>query len=132
MKVLWDEIKERLANLRRAERIQRRRKRKEKEQANFFKNPFCYTQGLLREKTSGTVEATKEELEEYIQAQHSDPSRKKPLCPPGYLPKPPEPPALFDASPPKLGEVKQVLLRARSASAQTEYHTNYIRTVQEC
>ncbi|KAJ8356957.1 hypothetical protein SKAU_G00197510 [Synaphobranchus kaupii] len=52
LKALWDDIRERLANLRRSECIrQRRRKRKEKERANFFRNPFRFARGLLEEKT---------------------------------------------------------------------------------
>ncbi len=52
LKALWDEIRRRLANLRRAERIRRWRKRKEKERSSFFRNPFRYASGLLKEKTS--------------------------------------------------------------------------------
>ncbi len=55
LKALWDEIRRRLANLRRAERIRRWRKRKEKERSNFFRNPFWYASGLL-EKTSGCLQ----------------------------------------------------------------------------
>ncbi|KAJ8376434.1 hypothetical protein SKAU_G00070140 [Synaphobranchus kaupii] len=36
---------------------------------------------------------------------------------PGYVPKPTEPSALFDTSPPKLSEIRQVIQQARSASA---------------
>lgn len=100
LKVLWDQIRGRLANLRREERIRHQRKRKEKERANFFRNPFRYARGLLEEKASRTSEVSKEELEEHIHAQYSDPARNEPLGPPGYLPKPAEPSALFDVSPP--------------------------------
>lgn len=110
LRVLWDEIRGRLANLRRAESIRRWRKRKEKERANFFRNPFRYARGLLEEKASGTLEVSKEQLEEHIHAQYSDSARNEPLGPPGYLPKPAEPSALFDVSPPKLSEVRQVIL----------------------
>ena len=117
LKALWDDIRRRLANLRRAERIRRRRKRKEKERANFFKNPFRFARGLLEEKTSGSLEISKEDLEDHIHGQYSDPARNEPLGPPGYVPKPGEPSVLFDASPPKLCEIKRVVWRARSASA---------------
>lgn len=116
LKALWDEIKRRLATLRRAERIRQRRKRKEKERASFFRNPFRHARGLLEEKTSGSLEVSKEDLEKYIQAQYSDPARNEELGSPGYMPKPAEPAALFDMSPPKLSEVRQVVLQARSAS----------------
>lgn len=98
LKALWDEIRKRLAVLRRAESIRRRRKRKEKERANFFRNPFRHARGLLKEETSGSLEISKEELERHIHAQYSDPARNEQLGPPGYVPKPAEPAALFDTS----------------------------------
>ncbi len=115
LKALWDEIRRRLANLRRAERIRRRRKRKEKERSSFFRNPFRYARGLLEEKTSGILDVSKEELQENIRTQYSDPVRNKPLDSPGYVPRPSEPSVLFNVSPPKFSEVRQVIQRARSA-----------------
>ncbi|KAJ8353203.1 hypothetical protein SKAU_G00207700 [Synaphobranchus kaupii] len=117
LKALWDEIRGRLANLRRAERIRRQRKRKEKERAYilyFFMNPFQFACGLLEEQL---LMISKEDLEEHIHVQYSDSARTNPLGPPGYMPKPTEPSALFDTSPPKLSEIRQVIQRSRSASA---------------
>lgn len=85
--------------------------------SSFFRNPFWHARGLLEEKTSGTLHIPKEELQEHIRTQYSDPERNNPLGSPGYVPRPSEPSALFDASPPKLSEVRQVIQRARSASA---------------
>ncbi len=117
LKALWDEIRRRLSNLWRAERIRRWRKRKEKERSSFFRNPFRYARGLLEEKTSGILDVSKEDLQEYICTQYSDPVRNKHLDSPGYVPRPSEPSVLFDASPPKFSEIRQVIQRARSASA---------------
>ncbi|KAJ8376110.1 hypothetical protein SKAU_G00066900 [Synaphobranchus kaupii] len=125
LKALWDDIRERLANLRRAERIQRRRKRKEKERANFFRNPFRFARGLLEEKTNGTLEISKEDLEEHICVQYSDPARTNPLGPPGYVPKPPEPSALFDTSKCQAGH------HACKISSSTRAKRNTIPVVQE-
>ncbi len=79
LKALWDEIRRRLSNLWRAERIRRWRKRKEKERSSFFRNPFRYARGLLEEKTSGILDVSKEDLQEYICTQYSDPVRNKHL-----------------------------------------------------
>lgn len=114
LKAVWDEIRRLLANLRRAEHIRRRRKRNEKERSSFFRNLFQHARGLLEEKTSGTLDISKEKLQEHIRIQYSDPARNNPLGSPGYVPRPSEPSALFDLSPP---EVRQVIQRARSASA---------------
>ncbi len=59
MKALCGQLRERLATLRRAERIRRRRSRKEKERARFFRDPFRYAKGLLEEKKSGRLEASR-------------------------------------------------------------------------
>ncbi len=117
LKALWDEIRRRLANLWRAERIRRQRKRKEMEISSFFRNPFRCAHGLLEEKTSGILDVSKEEPQEYIRTQYSDPVRNKPLGSPGYVPRPSEPSVLFNESPPKFSKVRQVIQRARSASA---------------
>lgn len=66
LKVLWDEVRRKLACMRRPERICRHRKRKEKETASFMRNPFRHACQLLEEKKSGKLEATKEELEQYV------------------------------------------------------------------
>lgn len=75
------------------ERIWRRRKRKQK---RGFRNPFRHVRGLLEEKTSGSMELFKEELEKHIHAQYSDLARKEQLGPPGDMPKTAEPVALFN------------------------------------
>lgn len=64
LKVLWDQIRSRLATLRRAERIRKRRGKKEKDRVSFFRDPFKYARSLLEEKKSGRLETTEQELEE--------------------------------------------------------------------
>ncbi len=81
LKALWDKIRRRLANLWRSKRIRRRRKGKEKEISSFFRNLFRYARGLLEEKISGILDVSKEELQEYIRTQYSEPVRNKPLDP---------------------------------------------------
>ena len=69
LRALWDEIRRGLVNLRRAERIRRRRKSKEKERSSFFRDPFRHARVLLEEKTSGTLDISKEELDVHIRTQ---------------------------------------------------------------
>lgn len=47
LKNLWGQIRTRLTNLRRAERIRKRRSRKEKARSSFIRDPFKYARGLL-------------------------------------------------------------------------------------
>ncbi|KAJ8404983.1 hypothetical protein AAFF_G00329040 [Aldrovandia affinis] len=69
LKMVRDEVKRKLASLRRAEHIRKHRKRKEKERANFFK----HARQLLEDKKSRKLEVTNEKLEQHIRGQYSDP-----------------------------------------------------------
>ena len=117
LKVLWDDLKQRLAKLRRAERLRKRRKRKEKERKDFFKDPFRFARQLLDEKRSGKLTILKEDLEQHIKGQYTDAAKDLPLGSPGHVPRPDSPKTPFDTSPPRLSEIRDVLKRARSASA---------------
>ncbi|KAL6466887.1 hypothetical protein MHYP_G00246910 [Metynnis hypsauchen] len=101
LKALWAQIRTRLATLRRAERIRKRRSRKEKERAKFFQDPFKFARSLLEEKKNGKLEATAQELEEYMINQLSDHERNIPLGSPGHVPRPAEPESQFDTTPPR-------------------------------
>ena len=115
LQVLWKEVRQKLACKRRAERIRKRRKRKEKERASFIRNPFRHARQLLEEKKSGKLEATKEEIEQYIRDQYSDPARNVPLGSPGYVPPPSPPASPFVCSPTRLSDVSAVVKKVRSA-----------------
>ena len=117
LKCLWDQLKSRLANLRRAERIRKRRSRKEKARTSFFRDPFKYARDLLEEKKSGKLETTAEELESHIKEQLGDSDQNTPLGSPGHVPCPPEPGTKFDTTPPRWAEINQVVQKARTASA---------------
>lgn len=114
---LWRQLRARLAQLRRDERIRKHRNHKEKARASFFQDPFKYARGLLEEEKSGTLQVSEQELEEYIKDQLRDSLRESLLGSPGYVPRPPEPTSPFDISPPKWSEVKHMVERARAASA---------------
>ncbi len=79
LKVLWTKIRQRLANLWRAERIRRRQKRREKEQAKLFKNPFRFARQLLEKAKPRSLEVTREDMEEHIKRQYNDEREMSPL-----------------------------------------------------
>jgi len=116
LKALWEEVRQRLPRLCRAERIHKRSKRKQKEQASFFKDPFKPARQLLEEKKSGKLKTTREKLEQHVKEHYSDPVRNVPLGTQGYVPKPAPQTAVFNIMPPKLSEVRQVVEMARSSS----------------
>ncbi|CAK6963971.1 hypothetical protein F2P79_011962 [Scomber scombrus] len=117
LKPLWEEVKKSLASLRRAERIRKCRRWKEKERSNFFKNPFKHARQLLENKRSGKLEISRSELEIHIREQYSDPAKSTPLGSLGYVPRPAPPASPFYAALPKLSEVAGVVRKARAASA---------------
>lgn len=91
LKVLWDQIRNRLTTLRKAECIQKWRSKQEKERVRFFRDPFIYACSLLEEKKSGKLEATEQELEDHIKHQLGDWEKNIPLGSPGHVPRPTEP-----------------------------------------
>ncbi|KAL2095427.1 hypothetical protein ACEWY4_010146 [Coilia grayii] len=110
LKPLWEEVKKSISSLRRAERIRRCTRRKEKERSSFFKNPYQHARQLLEDKRSGKLEITQPELECRFKKYYSDPARQTPLGRPGYVSRPAPPSHLFDAALPKLSEAPESCL----------------------
>lgn len=79
LKALWEEVRQRLSRVRRAEHIRRCSKRKQKERASFFIDPFKHARQLLEEKKSGKLETTRGQLEQHVRVQYSDPVSNIPL-----------------------------------------------------
>ena len=117
LKVLWEDVRQRLSKLCRVERIRKRSNQKQKERASFFKDPFKQVRQLLEEKKSGRLETTREQMEKHVKRQYSDPLRNVSLGTPGYVPRPAPPTTELNIKPPKLSKVKQVMKKARSSSA---------------
>ncbi|KAI8490806.1 hypothetical protein Bbelb_315990 [Branchiostoma belcheri] len=117
LQVLWEEVRTRLKCLRRAERLRRKRKRKENQRKQFFRNPFKFAKSLLEEKKGGDLTIGVEDLEAHLKATYSDPEKDRPLDSPGYVPRPAEPSVPMDVTPPKWSEVLAAVKRARAAAA---------------
>lgn len=88
-----------------------------KDQVSFFKHPFKHVRQLL-EKKIRKLETTSEQLEQHVKEQYSDQERNVPLAIPGYIPRPAPPTAEFSNMSLKFSEVRQVVRKARSSSAQ--------------
>ena len=115
--ILTDDIRSELSKLRRAERLRQKRKHKEKNRAQFIKNPFNFTKGLLGQQRSGRLHCPKEEVEAYLQETHSDEQRDEELGPyPRALDVEP-PKKLMEVKEPTWREVTEVVRKARSGSA---------------
>ncbi|KAJ8356215.1 hypothetical protein SKAU_G00190090 [Synaphobranchus kaupii] len=72
---------------------------------------------LLRQKHSGRLACSKEEIDLHIQTTYSDPERQQELGHCNILIEPPPPVKEFDSREPLLKEVQDVVKRARSSSA---------------
>ena len=115
--ILRDVLRKKLKNIANAERMRKKRMANRKEKEEFISNPFQYTSKLLGKPRSGKLNATKEEVEKYLQDIHSDPKREEPLRDIPRIEQPNEPIQAFDLTELSLSEVQQVVAKARSKSA---------------
>ncbi|TWW53206.1 hypothetical protein D4764_0188330 [Takifugu flavidus] len=80
LQLLEGEIKTRLATLRKAENLRKLRKKKERTRTQFFKNPSKKSlKDLFAPEKSGTLKATRQEVEEYMEKVHQDTKRHEQL-----------------------------------------------------
>lgn len=117
LQLLQGEIKTRLTTLRKAENLRKLRKKKERTRTQFFKNPFKFVKDLFASEKSGTLKASRQELEEYMERVHQDTKRHEQLAIPRDIPPVQPPEVSMETCPPKWKEVEDTVRRARSASA---------------
>ena len=100
-----------------AERARKKRKYKAKERASFISNPSKFTSKLLGEERAGKLTSSKEEVEEFLTAAHTDPMRHDQLGDCKRILPADQPSALFKDSEPTWREVADVVKKARAGSA---------------
>lgn len=69
---------------------------------------------LLKEKRSGELKTTREQMQQHVKQQYCDQLRNVPLGRPGYVPRPT---ANFNITAPKLSEFRETVKKATSSSA---------------
>ncbi|KAK0146192.1 Retrovirus-related Pol polyprotein from type-2 retrotransposable element R2DM [Merluccius polli] len=117
IEALQDDVKTRLASLRRAENLRKRRRKKEQTRTRFYKNPYKFLGSLFTKEKSGTLKTTKKDMEEHLRATNLDSKRHEQLVIPSDIP-PIEPPQHhIETTPPTWKEVENTVRRARTASA---------------
>ena len=124
-------LRKRLMTLKRAEYHRKRRKERAHKRAAFISNPYGFTKDLLGQKRSGSLKCSKEELEEHLSSTYSDPKCDKQLEEFARLIEPHEATREFDLSEIKLGEVQDVVKKARSASTPGPSGVSY-RVYKNC
>ncbi|MGH0168978.1 UNVERIFIED_CONTAM: hypothetical protein FKN15_059057 [Acipenser sinensis] len=110
-------IKDKLATLRRAERLRKRYKKKERARANFYKDPFKFVKKLFTSEKNGTLKASKVELERYLEETHTDSKRQEPMSIPSDIPPINPPEYQMEDCAPKWKEVEQAVKKARASSS---------------
>lgn len=79
IKDLTSKLRDQMCKLRRAEYLRQQRRKKEKRQRQFVKDPHSFTRTLLGQQKSGTLSNSKSEVEEILRDAHSDPCRNRGL-----------------------------------------------------
>ena len=115
--VLRDRLRSRLMTLRIAERLRKRRSEKRKTRGKFFKNPFNFVGDLLGKPKSGKLNCSKEEMDASVTATHEDSLQNVPLGDAPDIRTAPFPEQPFNVGEILLSEVKEVVRKARAASA---------------
>ena len=110
-------LRERLRRLRRAERTRTQRKKRGAKRAQFIKDPYRFTKTLLGEARSGTLNSSKEEVEEALRSTHCDPQRYEHLSSHPKITRVPPPSSPLMTGEPTWREVEEVVKKARTASA---------------
>ena len=117
LSVLWEELKERVRNLRRAEGIIQKNYERRKAHRRFFSDPYRYGKALLDPPKSGELKVDRGELEEHLINTYSDDLRHIPLQVRRDIPVVPLPASVFSLASPSLKEVRLVIRKARNRSA---------------
>ena len=117
LKQLFGELKKRLSELRKAERISRKKKEQRKCRENFFKSPFEFARKVFEQPRSGTLGATKQDLEEHLRSTYSDVRRE--VCLDDFVGTrySSAPAKTFDIRPPRLSEISEIVKKARTKAA---------------
>ena len=103
--------------LRKAEAIRKNRKQGKELREKFTKEPFKVAKEILSDPIKGQLRSTKEEVEEFLKEAHSDSRREEKMEECDGLYEFPDPVVPFSMKEPSLGEIRQIVKKARSASA---------------
>ena len=110
-------LRSQLTSLRKAENTRRKTRERAKIRAAFTANPYKFARSLLDKERSGKLETPLEEVEKYLHVTHSDPNREDALGDCDRIEPVKAPEKQLDVSEPSFGDVKDVVKKARTASA---------------
>ena len=106
-----------LKMLRKAEAVRKNRKKTKDLREKFTKEPFRVAKEIMSDPVKGELKSTKEEVERFLKEAHSDDRRDDELEECEGLYEFPEPKVPFSMKEPTLGEIREIVKKARAASA---------------
>ena len=112
--VLQEELRSRLAILRRAEHLRKKRKKMEDVRTAFYRDPFKFVKGLFNQEKGGQLKETKSEVEEYLRNTCSDLEQCRVIGLPPDMPPLGEIAHKMDVRPPRWKEVEEGVRCAKS------------------
>ena len=115
--VLQEELRGRLAVLRRAEHLRKKRRKKERTRTAFYRDPFKFLKGLFSQEKGGQLRASRLEVEDYLRNTYSDLEKSRTVGPPPDMPPIGEIDHQMDIRPPRWKEIEGVVRRAKASSA---------------
>ena len=118
LNVLFEDVKKKHRDLRKAERLAQKRRERRRQRKRFLDNPYKFAGEVLAEKRSGQLAASKAELEDHLRRVYSDPGRGAEMEDVGGLVRPTKPEVKFDTSELKWSEVTAFVRKARAGSAE--------------
>ena len=77
--VLYEDLKKKCRQMQKNIRSGERRKKAKRARQQFLKNPYGFTKRLFTEAKSGTLQCTKEELDEHLKEAYHDPKKNEAL-----------------------------------------------------
>ena len=125
LKGLYEDLKKRYSDVRRAEYQCQKRRRRKKEREKSYKDPHKYAKRLFSEGASGSLNCSKEELEDHLRATYSDEKREEDIEEVPGLIRPSKPDVSFDMGELRLWEVDAVVRKARAGSAAGQNGLSY-------
>ena len=117
LKILCEELKEKCHMVQRSILRAERRRISRRTREKFLRNPYEFTKKMFVEARSGTLECTKDELDDHIKTTYSDAQRKTPLAFMEGLKYPTRPGREFNLGDLKAKEVDDFVRKATEKSA---------------
>lgn len=125
LRPLWEDVKKRHADFRKAQRQRQRRRAAERARTQFYRNPHKFVRSVLEDGKSGELQVSRLELEGHLRRMYSDPRRNDEVEAIEGLVRPTRPGVAFNDGELRFSEVQAVVRKARAASSPGQNGLSY-------